>query len=98
MICLFALGIFLYQRRRRAAVRRELEDDVFQKTGDKPQLHSDHIPPDRLPPRHLCEMDASQPPSEADNGALPEMPVNEAPARELAADNVDTTTSTEEHV
>lgn len=31
-------------------------------------------------------MDASQAPSEADDGALPEMAANEAPARELAAD------------
>lgn len=32
-------------------------------------------------------MDASQAPSEADDGALPEMAANEAPARELAADD-----------
>lgn len=98
MICLFALGIFLYQRRRRAAVQTELEDDTFQKTGDKPQLHSDHIPPDRLPQRYLYEMDASHAPSEADDGALPEMTANEAPARELAANNVDSATSEEERV
>lgn len=59
-------------------MRPELEGDTFQGTGDKPQLHSDH-----LPPRHLCEMDASRAPSEADDGALPEMAANEAPAREL---------------
>lgn len=83
-ICLFTLGVFLYQRhrRRRAAPRPELEGDTFQETGDKPQLHSDH-----LPPRYLYEMDASQAPSEADDGALPEMAANEAPARELAADH-----------
>lgn len=83
-ICLFALGVFIYQRRRRrrAAGRPELEGDTFQKTGDKPQLHSDH-----LPPRYLYEMDASHAPSEADDGALPEMAANEAPARELAADH-----------
>lgn len=98
MICVFALGIFLCQRRRRAAVQRALEDDTFQKTGDKPQLHSDHLPPDRLPQRYLYEMDASQAPSEADDGALPEMAANEAPARELAADNVHPETSAEEPV
>ncbi|KAG6367484.1 hypothetical protein INS49_001674 [Diaporthe citri] len=83
-ICLLALGVFIYQRRRRrrAAGRPELEGDTFQKTGDKPQLHSDH-----LPPRYLYEMDASHAPSEADDGALPEMAANEAPARELAADD-----------
>ncbi|KAK7718691.1 hypothetical protein SLS64_002651 [Diaporthe eres] len=82
-ICLFTLGVFIYQRRRRrrAAGRPELEGDTFQKSGDKPQLHSDH-----LPPRYLYEMDASHAPSEADDGALPEMAANEAPARELAAD------------
>lgn len=82
-ICLFAVGVFLYQRRRRrrTAARPELEGDTFQKTGDKPQLHSDH-----LPPRYLYEMDASHAPSEADDGALPEMAANEAPARELATD------------
>lgn len=32
-------------------------------------------------------MDASQAPSEADDGALPEMAANEAPARELEADH-----------
>lgn len=53
---------------------------MLQETGDKPQLHSDH-----LPPRCLYEMDASQAPSEADDGALPEMAVNESPAWELAA-------------
>lgn len=98
MICVFALGIFLYRRRRRAAVRTELEDDTFQKTGDKPQLHSDHLPPDRLPQRHLYEMDASHAPSEADDGALPEMAANEAPARELAAENGHPETSVEERV
>lgn len=96
-ICLFALGIFVYQRRRkrRAAARTELEGDTFQKTGDtfqktgdKPQLHSDH-----LPPRYLYEMDASHAPSEADDGALPEMAANEAPARELAVDHHPSRTS-----
>ncbi|KAL2291693.1 hypothetical protein FJTKL_11904 [Diaporthe vaccinii] len=83
-ICLFTLGVFIYQRRRRrrAAAQPELKGDTFQETGDKPQLHSDH-----LPPRYLYEMDASQAPSEADHGALPEMAANEAPARELAADD-----------
>lgn len=32
-------------------------------------------------------MDGSHAPSEADDGALPEMAANEAPARELAADD-----------
>lgn len=74
----------MYQRRRRrrAAPQPELEGNTFQETGDKPQLHSDH-----LPPRYLYEMDASQAPSEADDGALPEMAANEAAARELAADH-----------
>lgn len=82
VISLLALGVFIHQRRRRrrAAARPELEGDTFQETGDKPQLHPDH-----LPPRQLCEMDASQAPSEADDGALPEMAADEAPARELAA-------------
>lgn len=89
-ICLFAFGVFIYQRRRRrrGAAQPELEGDTFQKTGDKPQLHSDH-----LPPRYLYEMDASQAPSEADDGALPEMAANEAPARELAADQQPSRTS-----
>lgn len=89
-ICLFALGVFIYQRRRRrrGAAQPELEGDTFQKTGDKPQLHSDH-----LPPRYLYEMDASHAPSEADDGALPEMAANEAPARELAADQQPSRTS-----
>lgn len=55
---------------------------MAQETGDKPQLHSDH-----LPPRRLYEMDASHNPSEADDGALPEMAANEAPAQEMAADH-----------
>lgn len=83
-ICLFALGVSVHFRRQRsrAAARVELEGDMFQKTGDKPQLHSEH-----LPPRYLYEMDASRAPSEADDGAILEMAVNEAPARELAADD-----------
>lgn len=80
-ICLFSLGLFLYQRRRRPTAA-ELEGDMFQRTGDKPQLHSDH-----LPPRILYEMDASHAPCEADNGALPEMAADEAPARVLVADH-----------
>lgn len=89
-VFLLALGVFIYQRRRRrrAAVRVELEGDAFQKTGDKPQLHSDH-----LPPRYLYEMDASHAPSEADDGAPPEMAANEAPARELATDHYHSRTS-----
>lgn len=83
-ICLFSLGLFLWQRRRRrrAAERPELEGDMFQGTGDKPQLHSDH-----LPPRFLYEMDGSDAPCEADGGALPEMAANKASARDLAADH-----------
>lgn len=106
-ICLFALGVFIYQRRRmrRAAGRPQLEGDTFQETGDKPQLHSDH-----LPPRYLYETDASHAPSETDDGALPEMAANEAPAWELAAhrhrsptsiggeDAVRAESSVEEHV
>lgn len=82
-ICLFLLGVFLYQRRRRrrAAALPELEGDTFQRTGDKPQLHSDH-----LPPRNLHEMDASHAPCEADDRALPEMAANEVP-QELEADH-----------
>lgn len=91
-ISLFVLGIFVHQRRRKrkAAARSELEGDTFQETGDKPQLHSDH-----LPPRYLYEMDGSHAPSEADDGALPEMAANEAPARELAADHLSSRTPDE---
>lgn len=83
-ICLFSLGLFLYQRRRRrgAAVLPELEGDTFQRTGDKPQLHSDH-----LPPRNLHTRQALQPLCEADDGVLPEMAANEAAAHELEADH-----------
>ena len=66
----------------------ELEGGTLQETGDKPQLHSDH-----LPPRYLYEMDGSAAPSQADGGALPEMAANEAPARELAADRHHSPTS-----
>lgn len=83
-ICLFSLGVVLYQRRRRrrAAALPELEGDTFQRTGDKPQLHSDH-----LPPRDLHKRDASHVLCEADDGALPEMAANEAAAQELEADH-----------
>lgn len=83
-ICLFALGLFLYQRRqkRRTPAPTELEGDTFQGTGDKPQLHSDC-----LPPRYVYEMDASSAPCEADDGALPEMAADEVPAPQLEADH-----------
>lgn len=84
VICLFLLGIFLYQRRRkrRAVALLELEGDIFYRTGDKPQLHSDH-----LPPRELHKRDASHALCEADDGALPEIAANEAAAQELEADH-----------
>lgn len=83
-VCLFVLGVFLYQRRRRrrTPVPPELEGDTFQGTSDKPQLHSNC-----LPPSCVYEMDASNAPCEVDDGVLPEMAADEAPARQLAADH-----------